>query len=54
MKVLLIERDRICKYELPSKIEDSFVINYKPMGGRECVVTMEARDGSWYLKSTRR
>ncbi len=51
MKVLLIERDRICKYELPSKIEDSFVINYKPMGGRECVVTMEARDGSWYLKS---
>ncbi len=51
MKVLLIEKDKITKYELPSQIEDSFIINYKPMGGRDCVVSLEAKNGSWYLKS---
>ncbi len=51
MKVLLIEKEKISKYELPSQIEDSFIINYKPIGGRDCVVTLEAKNGSWYLKS---
>ena len=51
MKILLIENDKISKYELPSQIEDSFIINYKPVGGKDCVITLEASNGSWILKS---
>ena len=51
MKILLVEKTRICKYELPAKIEDSFVINYHPIGGKECTITLEAKDGKWFLKS---
>lgn len=51
MKVLLIDRNKITKYDLPEKIEDSFVINYKPIGGKESVITLESQDGKWILKS---
>lgn len=51
MKVLLIDKNKITKYELPEKIEDSFVINYKPIGGKESVITLEAENGNWKLKS---
>ncbi len=51
MKILLVEKDRINKYELPAQIADSFVINYKPVGGKECVLTLEAKDGNWVLQS---
>ena len=51
MKVLLIDNNRISKYDLPDKIEDSFVINYKPIGGKDSVITIEAENGIWKLKS---
>lgn len=51
MKVLLIDRNKITKYDLPEKIEDSFVINYKPTGGKESLITIEATNGIWKLRS---
>lgn len=51
MKVLLIDNNRISKYDLPEKIEDSFIINYRPMGGKDSVITIEAENGAWKLKS---
>lgn len=51
MKVLLVDKNKITKYELPEKVEDSFVINYKPISGKESVITLEADNGNWKLKS---
>ena len=51
MKVLLIDKNRISKYNLPEKIEDSFVISYKTLSGKECVITLEAVNNNWVLKS---
>jgi type VII secretion protein EssC, C-terminal domain len=51
MKVLLIDRNKITKYELPEKAEDSFVINYKPIGGKDSVITLEAENNNWKLRS---
>lgn len=51
MKVLLIDQYRISKYNLPEKVEDSFVISYKTLSGKDSIITLEAKNGNWILKS---
>ena len=51
MKVLLIDQHKISKYNLPEKVEDSFVISYKTLSGKDSVITLEANCGNWVLKS---
>ena len=51
MKIFLIDKTKISKHELPEKIEDSFVISYKPLDGTESFITVEAINGKWNLKS---
>lgn len=51
MRIFLVEEDKIFKYELPSKIEDSFVVNHKTSKGKDCILSFEADQGKWKIKS---
>ena len=52
MKIFILDKYKITKFNLPEKIEDSFLIPYKVKRKKqEHVVTIEGENGSWYLKS---
>lgn len=51
MRIFLAETNRLIKYELPSKVEDSFMLNHRTEHGRDCILTFEAENGNWKIKS---
>ena len=51
MKVFLIDNNKIIKYILPSKIDDSFLITYNDPEVKECLISFEGINNKWYLKS---
>ena len=53
MKIFILDKFKITKFNLPEKIEDSFLIPYLGIGGNKnnIVVTVEAKDDKWQLKS---
>lgn len=50
MKVFLINNNRINKYTLPSRIDDTFLITYNN-GTKDILITFIGKDNNWYLKS---
>ena len=51
MKVFLIDNNKIIKYILPSKIDDSFLITYNDPEVKDCLISFEGANNKWYLKS---
>ena len=52
MKIFITDKFKITKFNLPEKIEDSFLIPYKEKNKKkEKFVTIEGENGAWYLKS---
>ena len=52
MKIFILDKFKITKFNLPEKIEDSFLIPYKGYNNKnETAVTVEACDDKWKLKS---
>ncbi len=51
MKVYIADKYRIKDYTLPSKIEDSFLINYISSTGIEESITLVAEDNKWTINS---
>lgn len=50
MKVFLIDNNRVNKYMLPSKIDDTFLITYNN-GNKDILITLEGKNNEVYLKS---
>lgn len=52
MKLFILDKCKITKFNLPEKIEDSFLIPYMSTGDfKENMITVEAEQEKWYLKS---
>ena len=51
MKVFLIDNNKIIKYMLPLKIDETFSINYNTSEIKDCLITFEGINGKWYLTS---
>ncbi len=52
MKIFILDKSKITKFNLPEKIEDSFLIPYISYEtGKENLVTVEAKGENWQLKS---
>lgn len=51
MKVFLVDNDKMTKYVLPSRIDDSFLINYSSALIKDCAISLEGKNNNWYLRS---
>ena len=52
MKIVILDKVKITKFNLPEKIEDSFLISFKVNNNKETnYVTVEEKDSKWQLKS---
>ena len=52
MKIFILDKYKITRFNLPEKIEDSFLIPYNGYGNpNETFVTVEANGDKWQLKS---
>ena len=52
MKLFIEDNDKLSKYTLPSKVDESFLITYKPEHSkREYSINIESKDNKWILKS---
>ena len=51
MKIFILDKFKITKFNLPEKIEDSFLVPYKGDNSHDNFATIEASDGKWQLKS---
>ena len=52
VKIFILDKYKITKFNLPEKVEDSFLIPYKGNNNKnENYVTVEASDDKWKLKS---
>ena len=52
MKIFILDKFKITKFNLPEKIEDSFLIPYKSYNNtNENLITVEAVENNWQLKS---
>ena len=51
MRVFLIDNNTIIKYDLPSKIDDSFLITHNSSDNKEYLISFVGIDNSWYMKS---
>ena len=52
MRVCIFDCDRITQYELPTKVDEYFLIKYSPLNSdEEYTITVAAQDNNWYLKS---
>lgn len=52
MKIFILDKFKITKFNLPEKIEDSFLIPYRGYNNtNENLITVEAIDNNWQLKS---
>lgn len=51
MKLYISDKYRVSDYSLPSKVEDSFLINYVSTTGIEESITLVAENGKWTISS---
>ena len=51
MKVFLIDNNKIIKYMLPLRVDESYLINYNSSTIKDCMITFIGEKDSWYLKS---
>ena len=52
MKIFILDKFKITKFDLPKKIEDSFLIPYNSYNNKNNnYVTVEADNNNWQLKS---
>jgi len=52
MKIFILDKFKITKFNLPEKIEDSFLVPYKGYNNKNDIfVTIEANDNKWQVKS---
>ena len=52
MKIYILDKYKITKFNLPEKIEDSFLISYSGYNNKkDNFITIEAEDNKWQLKS---
>ena len=51
MKVFLVDNNKIIKYMLPLRVDDSYLINYSSSNTKDCLITFVGENDSWYLKS---
>ena len=52
MKIFILDKYKITKFNLPEKVEDSFLIPYKGYNNKnDNFVTVEANEDKWQLKS---
>lgn len=50
MKVFLVDNNKISKYMLPSKIDDTFLVSYNN-GNKDILITLEGKNDDVYIKS---
>ena len=51
MKVFLIDNNKIIKYMLPLRVDDSYLISYNSSNIKDCLITFVGENDLWYLKS---
>ena len=52
MKIFILDKSKLVKFNLTQKNGDTFVFSYKPLGvKKECLITFEYFDQNWCLKS---
>lgn len=51
MKVFLIDNNKIIKYMMPLRIDESFSINYNSSKVKDCLITFDGDNDKWYLRS---
>ena len=52
MNIYILDSEKLVKYQLPTKVEEDYSISYKPYGYTNTfLITLEARDGNWIIKS---
>ena len=51
MRVFLIDNNTIIKYNLPSKIDDTFLITHNTTDNKEYLITFVGDNNNWYLRS---
>ena len=52
MNLFILDSEKLVKYQLPTKVEEDYSISYKPFGHTNTfLITLEARDGNWIIKS---
>ena len=51
MKVLLIDNDKILKYEMSSRVDDSFLLSFIPDSNKEYPISFKGINNEWYLTS---
>ena len=52
MNLYILDSEKLVKYQLPTKVEEDYSISYKPYGYTNTfLITLEARDGNWIIKS---
>lgn len=52
MKIYLIDNDKVQKYILPNKVEESYLINYNSGSSKiDNTITIEANGNEWQIRS---
>lgn len=52
MKIFIVDKNKITRYNLPLKIEDTFSISYKPENYKDDIlISFEEKENQWYLRS---
>ena len=52
MRVFILDKEKITKFNLPSKVSGVYAIDYLPVGSKiKRTVSIEARDEKWIIKS---
>lgn len=51
MKVFLIDNNKIIKYMMPIRMDESFSINYSSSKVKDCLITFDGDGKAWYLRS---
>ena len=51
MKLFLIDNDKITKYKLPEKVDESYLISYSNETVKDSLISFTGIDNKWYLES---
>lgn len=52
MRLYIADDEKLTKFELPTEIRESFLVPYKDISSKkEYLITIEAVDGNWQVKS---
>ena len=52
MRIFILDKEKVTKFNLPSKVSGAFAIDYLPVGSKiKRTVSIEAFENQWIVKS---